>query len=279
MNRTRRIISAAVVALAINAGVAPPSTSIAAERLSPEEVIQREGQVLISDGTYLFLFRKDGSFESVPVNSMSGRTITGRWRHPELTGDWVIEGRWGQINGWSDWDDFRRMAMRISGFEPTGETMRVGIPFTTPAPVPSEPVRLYKAYFTVEEIAKIAPPVGMATMTPDDLPPVRMQRLSATASGVLSLAEWQLHDREFVVRLGFAPAPTGAPEPPRPVTQVWLLRADGSVIPQAKPPDEVRSSGPVNRTRIYQYPPSAREEALSVIVRVGEDYFTDRMLR
>jgi hypothetical protein len=275
----KRIISAGCIALAIAGGIAPPSTTVAAERLSPEEIIQREGHFVFTDGTSFFYFRKDNTFESGPVIGISGQTISGRWRHPGSSGDWVIEGQWGWINGINVRDDFRRMVMRVSSAEPTGETIPASFRFLMPTSASTEPARLYKAYFTIQELAKIAPPAGMASSTRGERLPVRSQVLSATASGVLDMAEWRIeNDREFVVRLGFAPAPAGAPEP-RPVTQVWLLRADGTAIPQAKPPDEVRSTGRIPRNRIYQYPLSARDEAVSVVVRVGDDYFADRVLR
>jgi hypothetical protein len=69
------------------------------------------------------------------------------------------------------------------------------------------------------------------------------------------------------------------------MTQVWLLRADGTVIPSTRPPDEVGSTHfnskevSTTRVRIYQYPLSARDEAVSVVVRVGDDYYADRVLR
>jgi len=49
----RKLVGACFVALAIIAGIASPFSTIAAQRLSPEEIIQREGQFVFTDGRRL----------------------------------------------------------------------------------------------------------------------------------------------------------------------------------------------------------------------------------
>lgn len=275
----------ATVCLATLAGVAP----IAAQRTAPEEIIQGEGQLVFTDGASYYAFRKDGTFESGPVfrdsdgmllPGISGQTIAGRWRH-DGHGSWVIEGRWGWINGASLLNDFRRMVMRFSGVERTAEVMRM-IPGSDSA------LSVYKTYFTIQELVRVAPPRGRGAETREERLPI-IQDLAATATGKLARAQWRIESNRMlegcVVRLSFAPVPVGTPEPARPETQVWLLRADGTVIPAARPPDEMGSTfadGKVvstTRVRIYQYPLSARSEAISVVIRVGDDFFTEQVRR
>jgi hypothetical protein len=166
------------------AGIAPPSTTVAAERLSPEEIIQREGQFVFTYGDSFFVFRKDNTFASVPVNGFNGQTISGRWRRSAR--DWVVEGRWGFINGVSARDDFRRMVMGISRVEPTAETTPAQVLWMMPGPVSTGPARVYKVSFTIQELVKIGPPAGMESSTRGERLRVRQQDLSATASGVLN---------------------------------------------------------------------------------------------
>jgi hypothetical protein len=167
------------------------------------------------------------------------------------------------------------MVMHFTSVQGAGEPMRM-------SPASTAPVLVYKTYFVIQELVKIAPPGGRGSS--ERLP--ILQDLAATVSGKLELAQWRIYrDGGCVVRLGFAPVPVGTSEPPRAETQVWLLRADGTVIPPTRPPDEMGTtfvdSKVVSRTRvrIYQYPPSARTEAISLVVRVGDDYFTERVRR
>lgn len=124
--------------------------SVAAGQLrEPERIIQEEGQFVFTDGASYYLFKKDGAFHSGPLG-LSGRTITGRWKF-QLPGRFTIEGQWGWVNGLSPRDDFRTMTLAISAAESFEEQQLSAV--DTPAPV-----KLYKCYFTVEELVKLPPP-------------------------------------------------------------------------------------------------------------------------
>ena len=60
------------------------------------------------------------------------------------------------------------------------------------------------------------------------------------------------------------------PEAKNPSSQVWLLRADGSAIPQTSKPNTITISngGVVTPCIIYSFPRSAATDAVAVVVSV-----------
>src|SRR4051794_36756726 len=87
------------------------SPLLAADFPEPLKIIEEEGQFVFHDGSSYYLFRKDGTFKSGPMG-LSGREITGKWRVDDRL--FVIEGRWGWINGVSPEDDYRKMVIYLS---------------------------------------------------------------------------------------------------------------------------------------------------------------------
>jgi hypothetical protein len=138
-------VLATVVAL-ILAGASVSAANIR----EPYQIIQEEDQFIFTDNASFYLLKKDGSFQSGPLG-LSGRTITGRWEF-QLPSRFVVEGRWGWVNGLSPRDDYRRMALIISaaqGFEEKRDVSAVE---------PLGLVRIYKCYFAVDELIKLPPP-------------------------------------------------------------------------------------------------------------------------
>jgi len=83
-------------------------------QITPLDAIQSKGSITISDGSSFYTFRKDGSFESGPCG-FSGRTISGKWHLSENRPNrlFVVDGRWGWINGLSRSGDFRKIVFDI----------------------------------------------------------------------------------------------------------------------------------------------------------------------
>lgn len=50
----------------------------------PLELVESEGELVLTDSSSFFVFKADGTFESFP-NGMSGRTFTGSWLLQELS--------------------------------------------------------------------------------------------------------------------------------------------------------------------------------------------------
>lgn len=112
-------------------------------------IIEEEGQFLFTDGSSYYLFFKDGNFNSGPL-TLSGRSIQGTWKQ---SGDYqfIIEGKWSWLNGVYPANDKRRLVMNIQPpcvYQPE-ESKNTFIPrHVTKSP------RVYKCYFTVEELVK-----------------------------------------------------------------------------------------------------------------------------
>ena len=69
------------------------------------------------------------------------------------------------------------------------------------------------------------------------------------------------------------------PEPKNPASQVWLLRADGTAIPQASKPNTITISngGAVTPCIIYTFPRSAATDAVAVVVSVEGQLFIEAL--
>jgi hypothetical protein len=122
----------------------------AAEFPPASEIIKTEGQFVFTDGSSYYMFKKDGTFTSEPLE-ISGREITGTW---ELRDErvFVIRGRWMWINGLSPRDDYRQM--RIAIYRPTAVETVDWLSHTDA----TRNVKVYKCYFVIEELIKIAKP-------------------------------------------------------------------------------------------------------------------------
>lgn len=61
----------------------------AAETTNPDDIIQKEGELLIADGSSYYRFSKNGVFDSGPLG-VSGRTIRGEWKQ---SGDYFLSSK------------------------------------------------------------------------------------------------------------------------------------------------------------------------------------------
>jgi hypothetical protein len=108
----------------------------------PIDVISKEGQLCITDGSSIYTFKKDGTFELRPVG-MSGREIKGIWKTKKDNSALMeITGQWIWMNGEFSPNDFRKMVLAI--YPLSGEKEKVGLSNT----------EVYKCYFVIEELSK-----------------------------------------------------------------------------------------------------------------------------
>jgi hypothetical protein len=121
----------------------------------PSDFISKEGQLRITDGSSIYTFKKDGTFELHPVG-VSGREIKGTWKSRNDNNRFIeIEGEWMWMNGEVIPNDFRKMVLAI--YPLSGEKEKVGISNT----------EVYKCYFVIDEISKItAAPAISGIVTP-----------------------------------------------------------------------------------------------------------------
>ena len=125
------------------------ATAQAAEYSKAISIIEEEGQFLFTDGSSYYLFFKDGNFDSGPL-TLSGRTIQGTWKQ---SGDYqfIIEGKWSWLNGLYPANDKRRLVMNVQPpfvYQPD-ESKNTFIPRHM-----IKPPRIYKCYFSIEELVK-----------------------------------------------------------------------------------------------------------------------------
>jgi len=125
------------------------------KQFSALEIINTEGILTISDGSSTYTFKKDGTFVSMPVG-ISGRTIEGKWsslgvQSPmDLTVRFVVNGKWGWVNGISPNDDHRTMALWIYPVSSPTQ-VRVCWPFLGSSNLNA---KVYKCYFLIDELRK-----------------------------------------------------------------------------------------------------------------------------
>lgn len=120
----------------------------AAEYSKASNIIEEEGQFLFTDGSSYYLFFKDGHFDSGPL-TLSGRSIQGTWKQKDDY-QFIIEGKWAWMNGGYAPNDKRRLVMNIHPcvYQPD-ESRNTFIPRHM-----TKPPRIYKCYFTIEELVK-----------------------------------------------------------------------------------------------------------------------------
>jgi hypothetical protein len=110
-----------------------------------ENEINLVPQIAISDGSSIFIFKRTGDFNLIPVG-VSGREIAGTWRMKE-NGYIEITGTWKWENGLSVDDDHRRMIVHISNLEKASEEYTKSITYKN--------IELWKADLTIKHISKI----------------------------------------------------------------------------------------------------------------------------
>jgi hypothetical protein len=112
----------------------------------PVEIIRQEGQFVFTDGSSYYLFKKDHTFKSGPVE-MSGREITGTWELEDSF--FVINGKWGWLNGGSQKDDYRKMVLYVAKPQSIEKVDKSSPGYGI------QGMKIYKCYFEIEELEKI----------------------------------------------------------------------------------------------------------------------------
>jgi hypothetical protein len=109
-----------------------------------ENLIKKEPQISVSDGSSIYTFGSDGRFNLEPAG-VSGRSIQGKWI---INGEKNIEitGKWGWTNGLSKENDHRTMILSITNLESAGQKYIKSITHRN--------IKLWKAYLIVEHLAE-----------------------------------------------------------------------------------------------------------------------------
>lgn len=102
------------------------------------------GQLVLSDGSSVFIFNKDKTFESGP-HGLSGRTIKGTWQL-DKSGGYLVKGTWGWINGLSPKNDERTMLIHIGSLSDELQEIRTSI---------HPKLLIRKGYFFIDSLQKV----------------------------------------------------------------------------------------------------------------------------
>ena len=114
----------------------------------------KSGLTLI-DGSSSYTFSKDGSFSSRPLNSICGRTFTGKWVKIDERVEVTAEEGW--INGLHS-PNYRRIVFIIGSgksvpyITPDDPTGKLAIMFQNPK-------TYFKCYWLIDEMTKIQAPL------------------------------------------------------------------------------------------------------------------------
>ncbi len=137
----RKILPVIAMLIAVCIG---PLGLLAEDLLDPMAVIASEGRLVLSDGSSLFFFYRDGVFKSDP-HGMSGRTIRGTWKQHE-SGGYQIDGLWSWINGLSPDNDYRKMVIHIGWVSDEVTELEL---------MAHGKVVVHKAYFFIQTLEKL----------------------------------------------------------------------------------------------------------------------------
>lgn len=88
---------------------------------------------------------------------------------------------------------------------------------------------------------------------------------------------WSIQKSTATVQVILPSVPGDKPLPPVPATQAWLLRSDGTTIPQSAKPSTaaIGMGGAVTQSVCYAFPTSASAEAVAVVVAIDGRYFAE----
>jgi hypothetical protein len=95
----------------------------------------------------------------------------------------------------------------------------------------------------------------------------------------ISAVFWTIQAHLCSIHISFLSVPDGQKQLEHPRTQVWLLKADGSVIPPKEKPSTIGISM-VNHTTdsiSYVFPPSAKTEACAAVISIDDGFFVERL--
>ncbi len=125
------------------------------ESKSALEILKRDGELVLSDGSSYFVFAQDGTFRSFPAG-ISGRMLTGNWTSKEQNPVFfTATARVSWANGTQPRDDYRRIVFVVyDGYSAPRK----------PDSLPGVPnfgglvKNVYRGYFLIDEFIKIPKP-------------------------------------------------------------------------------------------------------------------------
>jgi len=145
----------------------------------------------------------------------------------------------------------------------------------------THPMRIvYLLFLAVGALMPCAGLSGAEPPAPDQHPITKL--LPIEIPDEVSSVSWSASRSDeyaCAIQISFIPVREGKPQPAHPKTQVWLLKADGTVIPQTNVAQRIGFGNAGHNTEMdsYAYPRSATEDAFAVVVSIGERLFVERL--
>ena len=128
------------------------SPALAAENdfTDPMTVLNSEGMLVVSDGSSIYRFNKDGTFISHP-QGMSGRAFSGRWTAKESQPtEFTAVAKYSWMNGPSANDDYREISFVLNPGKVRAPDMRI---------IGEAGYKhIFDCYFLIEELKKVPKP-------------------------------------------------------------------------------------------------------------------------
>jgi len=99
--------------------------------------------------------------------------------------------------------------------------------------------------------------------------------LAIKAPEKISAVFWTVQRSLCTMQISFPSLPDKQKQPEHPRTQVWLLKADGTVIPQTYKPSTngISMANHTTDSIIYVFPASAKTEACAAVISIGNEFF------
>lgn len=242
--------------------IAVATTAASAQTRTALQVIRDEGALLLVEGGSFYRFNRDSSFRSGPIG-LSGRVITGRWRGGDDL--FIVEGRWGWVNGQSLPDDYRRMTIRIARIDGPGTLQSLPLSGVVNS------VRVHSGYYYVDDVVRIPPPASANSAA--SVSPVGASEIYISTNHMPGVAEvrWRMYDDRCTLEIDYRAAFSASAPPP---TQVWLLRNDGTLIaPTRAAVGSGAAFGGNGPPKVaYHYAPGVERDAAAVLVKLGDEY-------
>lgn len=136
--------------------LAATALAAAPDFIPPKKVFNTDDVLVISDGSSVYEFHRDGAFHSYPVG-FSGRCFDGTWTaEGNDSTTFTVTAKFGWMNGWNFSNDYRKVVFVVypGHIEPADE-----LPF-------KRHPHIFKCYFMIDELTKIAKPENAQQAVP-----------------------------------------------------------------------------------------------------------------
>ena len=101
--------------------------------------------------------------------------------------------------------------------------------------------------------------------------------LTIKAPDKIGAVFWNVQRSLCTIQISFPSLPDEQKQPEHSRTQVWLLKTDGTLIPQSIKPHTsgISMANHTTDSITYVFPANAKMEARAVVISIGDDFFVE----